>query len=174
MAALPQLITVEEFRRLPEGELEYELHFGEVVGMTRPRQRHLNLQLRLSRLLEPRLRSFGEVGTEIPYRPVSEFDLRVAAVSFARWNAIDPDDNLRGTPELVIEVKSPSNTERQLRQLVSMCLNRDTLEFWIVDVERKTITVFHRDGIPLVFNAGDTLSLAAFGAGELPVDEIFA
>ena len=97
-----------------------------------------------------------------------------SAVSFARRNAIDPDDNLRGTPELVIEVKSPSNTERQLRQLVSMCLNRDTLEFWIVDVERKTITVFHRDGIPLVFNAGDTLSLAAFDGGELPVDEIFA
>jgi hypothetical protein len=35
MAALPQLITVEQFRQMPEGEFQYELHHGEVVAMTR-------------------------------------------------------------------------------------------------------------------------------------------
>jgi Uma2 family endonuclease len=177
MAALPQLISVEQFRQLPEGELQYELHHGEVVAMTRPKHRHINLQLRLSRLLEPRLKSFGEVAIELPYRPFSEFDMRaadVAAISRVRWDAIDPDDNLYGTPELVIEVKSPSNSERQLRELVSICLNRDTLEVWIVGTGRKTVTVIRHDGAPVAFAAGDTLSLAAFGGGELPVDEIFA
>jgi Uma2 family endonuclease len=177
MAALPQLISVEQFRQLPEGELQYELHHGELVAMTRPKHRHVNLQLRLSRLLEPRLRSFGEVASEVPYRPFPEFDLRVAdlaAVSRARWEAVDPDDNLYGTPELVIEVKSPSNTERQLRELVSICLNKDTLEVWIVDTGRKTVTVVRRDGAPVVFISGDSLSLAAFGGGEVPVNEIFS
>jgi Uma2 family endonuclease len=176
MAALPQLISVEQFRQLPDGEYAYELHHGEVVTMTRPKHRHLNLQHQLFRLLEPRLERFGEVAIEMPYRPFPEFDMRVAdiaAISRARWDAIDPDDNLHGVPELVIEVKSPSNTERQLRELVSICLNEGTLEVWIVDSTRKSVTVFRGDGIPAVFVSGAMLSLAAFGGGELPVDEIF-
>jgi Uma2 family endonuclease len=177
MAALPQLISVEQFRQLPDGEYQYELHHGEVVAMTRPKHRHLNLQLQLFELLKPRLKSFGRVAIEAPYRPFSEFDMRVAdvaAVSRTRWDAIDPDDNLYGAPELVIEVKSPSNTERQLRELASICLNNGAVEFWIVDSERKSVTVVRRDGIPVVFAMGSSLSLAAFGGGELRVDEIFA
>jgi Uma2 family endonuclease len=177
MAALPQLISVEQFRQLPEGEYQYELHHGEVVAMTRPKHRHLNLQLQLFELLKPKMKSFGRVAIELPYRPLPEFELRVAdvaAVSLARWEVIDPDDNLHGTPELVIEVKSPSNTERQLRELVSTCVNKDTVEFWIADSDRKSITVFRPDGIPAVFSAGDRLSLAAFGGGELALDEIFS
>ncbi len=177
MAALPQLISVEQFRQLPEGEYLYELHHGEVVALTRPRARHWKLQLRLSRLLAPRLSSFGEVATEVPYRPLPEFELRaadVAAISRARWDAIDPDDNLHGAPELAIEVKSPSNTERQLRELVSYCLNNGAIEFWIVDIDRKSVTVIRRDGLTSVFGACASLSLAAFGGADLPVDEIFA
>ena len=35
MAALPSLITVEEFREMPDsGEYAYELHHGEVVAVT--------------------------------------------------------------------------------------------------------------------------------------------
>ena len=97
----------------------------------------------------------------------------MAVISHARWDAIDPDDDLHGAPELVIEVKSPSNTERQLRELASICLNTGAVEFWIVDIERKSVTVVRGDGAPVVFAAGASLSLAAFGGGELPGDEIF-
>jgi Uma2 family endonuclease len=177
MAALPQLISVEQFRQLPEGEYQYELHHGEVVALTRPRARHLELQHRLLMLLSPRLAAFGAVRIEYPYRPLPEFELRaadVAAISRSRWDAIDPDDNLHGAPELVIEVKSPSNTERQLRELVALSLNNGAIEFWIVDIEKKCVTVIRRDGATSVSSTGDSLSLAAFGGGDLPVDEIFA
>ena len=175
MAALPQLISVEQFRQLPEGEFLYELHHGEVVELTRPRARHLELQHRLLMLLGPRLASFGAVRMEYPYRPLAEFELRaadVAAISRARWDAIDPDDNLHGAPELVIEVKSPSNTERQLRELVALCLNNGAVECWIVDAGEKSVTVIRREGAAR-FAAGESISLSAFGGGELKVDEIF-
>lgn len=178
MAALPQLVTVAEFRDLPEGgNFTYELHHGEVVAVTRPKARHWELQLRLSRLLLPKLMSFGEIGTELPYRPLAEFDLRAAdvgVVSWARWGEIDPDDNLFGAPELVIEVKSPSNTRRQLRDLVTLCLAQGAIECWIVDAKKQSVTVIQRDGSPTVYGSGDKIPLTAFGADSLAVDEIFA
>jgi Uma2 family endonuclease len=87
MAALPRLITVEQFRQLAEGgEFAYELHYGEVVRMTRPKLAHERLQRRLMRLLEAAPPNY-EMGVEYAFRPVAEFDLRaadVAAVSAAR------------------------------------------------------------------------------------------
>ena len=86
---------------------------------------------------------------------------------------MNPDDVLHGSPDLVVEVKSPSSTEEQLREVVSYGLNNGAMEVWIVEGGRKSVTVFRPDGIPAVFNVGDNLSLAAFGGGELAVNEIF-
>ena len=184
MAALPDvnldfsLMTVEQFRQLPEsGELVYELHHGEVVTLTRPKLRHEKIQRQLLRLLEPKLKGFGEVTMELAYRAIAEFDLRaadVAAVSWERWNASELDDNLHGAPDLVIEVKSPSNTARQLRQLVALCLVNGAIECWIVDTEKKSVTVIARNGGSVVYLSGGSIPLARFGGGELAVDEIFA
>ena len=177
MAALPDLITVEQFRQLPKGgEFAYELHHGEVVAATRPKARHWGLQHRLMMLLGPKLAKFGIVGMEYPYRPVAEFDLRaadVAAISSERYRAIDPDDNLRGAPELVIEIKSPSNTKKQLQELVSLCLADGAIQCWILDAGKRTGSVAHRDGSVVVYGPGQSIPLVPFGAGELAVDEIF-
>jgi Uma2 family endonuclease len=177
MAALPNLITVAQFRELPEGgEYAYELHYGEVVAVTRPKSKHWKLQSRLRRLLETKLHAFGEVEIETPYRPVAEFELRVAdvaAISRARWDAIDPEDNLRGAPELVIEVKSPSNTKRQLQETVSLCLANGAIECWIIDQDNRSVTVIQRDGTSRVHQSGDSIPLDRFESTSLEVAEIF-
>jgi Uma2 family endonuclease len=178
MAALPDLITVAQYRQLPEhGEFVYELHHGEVVAMARPKARHWELQQVLMQILGPKLRSFGVVGIEFPFRPLAEFELRaadVAAISRERWETMDPDDNLRGAPELVIEVRSPSNTTAQLRELATLCLANGTLEFWILDQKKNSITVIQRDGSTAVYEEGQSIPLAAFGADSLAVSQIFA
>jgi Uma2 family endonuclease len=178
MAALPDLITVAQFRQMAEdGEFVYELHHGEVVALTRPKARHWMIQRLLVRLLEMRLAGFGEAGMEFPYRPYPEFELRVAdvaVVSNQRWAAIDPDDNLRGAPDLVIEVKSPWNTKSQLQELAALCLANGAIEFWVVDPERKTVSVVRSEGTAIVYALGSAIPLTAFGGDGLPVDEIFA
>jgi Uma2 family endonuclease len=177
MAALPDLMTVAQFRELPEGgEFAYELHCGVVVRLTRPKPRHWQRQRHIERLLESRLKDFGPVCVEVPFRPVAEFDLRaadVAVISWKRWNEIDPDDDLRGAPDLVIEVKSPSNRKGLLQQFAALCLANGAREFWVVDTEKKSVSVVRGEGAVVVYRQGSAISLGAFGGGEISVDEIF-
>jgi Uma2 family endonuclease len=177
MAALPHILTVAEFRELPEGgEFTYELHHGEVVPVTRPKARHSKIQRRLMLTLTKQLEHFGAVATEWPYRALPEYDLRaadIAVISRERWEAIDEDDNLRGAPDLVIEVKSPSNTRRQLGETVSLCLSSGAREVWILEPEKKSVAVYRRDHPIALYGPGEAVPLAAFGADPLPVDDIF-
>jgi Uma2 family endonuclease len=94
-------------------------------------------------------------------------------VSTGRWKDIDPGGNMRGAPELVIEVKSPSNPAAPLRELVALCLANGALECWVVDGQR-SVTVVRGEGAAEVYGAGRAVPLAAFGAGEIAVDEIFS
>jgi hypothetical protein len=63
MAALPDLITVTQIPATgSQRSYRYALRQGEVVAVARPKARHWRLQVRLSRVLEPKLKAFGEVG----------------------------------------------------------------------------------------------------------------
>ena len=129
--------------------------------------------LRLHSLLQ----KFGQVTMEFGYRAQAEFEYRVAevaAISWDRWNGTDPEDNLRGAPELVVEVKSPSNTRAELRETASLCLANGCLEFWVVDLDARSITVTRQDGSTSMQASGDSLPLAAFGADTLPVSQVFS
>src|SRR5258707_8661434 len=118
MSTTSALMTVEQYSALPEPKGGYyELHHGVPVFMTYPKHRHAAVQHRLVRLLQPMASGRGEVWPEFAFRPLPEYELRsadVAYVSQSRYAAIDPDDYLRGAPELVIEVLSPSNSATEI------------------------------------------------------------
>jgi Uma2 family endonuclease len=171
-------MTVEQFRELPSdrGPLVHELHHGEVVTLTRPKAKHYKLQTRLADLLRPRAAHLGVVGIEMPFRAVPQFDLRAADVAFVsreRWDSIDPEDNLHGAPELVVEVKSESNTWAELRERASLCLANGCQDFWIVDDKARTITAIAPDGRAVQYSAADCVPLPLFGGDGLRVSDIF-
>jgi Uma2 family endonuclease len=177
MAALPDLITVAQYRQLPENDgVMYELHQGEVVVLSRPKSWHWLLQEHLVDLLKPKMPGF-RVGMEFAFRAIPEFDLRaadVAAVSVIRFETMGREDNLHGAPELVIEVKSPSDTKRQSQDYAALCLANGCLQFWILDRDTKSVTVLYCDDSRQTFSFGENVSLAAFGGDSLSVAEIFA
>jgi Uma2 family endonuclease len=173
-----RLVSVEEFRELPldDGAFRRELHHGEVVALTRPNFRHYQIQCRLQDLLSAR--SAGNfVGIEFAFRPLPEHELwcaDVACVSRERMASIDPDDNLRGAPEMVIEVASPSNRWSDLYDRQNMCLENGGLEFWVVDPRHRTVTVWVQDtGVTYRAGMDVPLNRALFDEQALPVDEIF-
>ena len=175
-AAEPFLMTVEQYRQIPEREdVIQELHWGQVTTLTRPKARHVKLQSRLARLLRPKAEHLGYVETELPFRALPDYDLRAADVAFIsqnRWDAVGDDDDLQGAPELVIEVLSRSNTTAKLQALAVLCFSGGTEELWVIDPKAKTVTVTGRQGSTVVYRGTDQIPLRLF-SGELSVAEIF-
>jgi Uma2 family endonuclease len=175
-ATEPLLMTVEQYRQLPDrDDVIQELHWGMVVTLSRPKMSHAKLQSRLVRLLRPKAEHLGVVESEVAFRALPEYDLRgadVAYVSQQRWDATDDDDNLRGSPELVIEVLSPSNTRAEIREKAVLCLSSGAQEFWVVDPKRETVSVTSQGGVATVYHMGDRIPLSMFHS-HLDVSEIF-
>ena len=113
-------MTVDEYRQLPDREdVIQELHCGALVTLARPKMKHVKLQFKLVELLRPTAEHLGVVETEVAFRALPEYDLHgtdIAYVSQHRWDSTSDADNLHGSPELVIEVLSPSNTKAEIRE----------------------------------------------------------
>ena len=173
-----QLLTVAEFRALSldNGPACYELRQGEIVRMTRPKYKHAVIQRRLRHLLENLAPAEGVVDTEFAYRPLPEHELRVADVAYVsgiREQAIDPEDNLHGAPDITVEVLSPSNTAAEIYDKEKMCLEHEAQEFWVVDPDRRQVKVSRPDGHTVTWRSGQEIPLHLFGNAKLSVDAIF-
>jgi Uma2 family endonuclease len=172
------LVTVEEFRKLREKEdIYYELRSGEVFSVTRPKHRHYSIQRRLRQLLETLAPAESMVDTEFAFRPLAEHELRVADVVYLsadRERTINPDDNLNGVPDIVIEVLSPSNTAEEIYEKEKLCLENGGKEFWVVDPRLRRVHISTPDARTITYRSGQHIPLPLFGTATLPVDHIFA
>jgi Uma2 family endonuclease len=178
-ATTTQLMTVEEFRRLPEdsGPVYHELRHGEVVPVTRPKLKHALIQAAIRELLKGLAEAGSYVDSELAFRPLPEHELWVADVAYvsaARFGEADPEDNIRGAPDLVIEVLSPSNTVVEIYDKEKLCLENGAQEFWVVDPDRRQVKVSTPDGRTATYRSGQEIPLPLFGGGKVAVDGIFA
>ncbi|HYZ83006.1 MAG TPA: Uma2 family endonuclease [Bryobacteraceae bacterium] len=177
-ASLPKLLTVDEFDRLPNppGGV-YELRHGELFFVSFPEKIHKELQRRLRKIIEAIAEQAGVPGvtdTEFPYRPFPEHELWSADVAFVSQERYDRIDRwLLGSPELVIEVKSPSNRKQELNDKALTALAGGAYAVWIVDHETRSVTVFdHRNGM-CRYQEPDAVPLELFPAVELPLSMLF-
>ena len=179
MSATPtRLITVEEFRQLPEdkGPVYHELHHGEIVTIVRPKLKHSLIQGNLRDLLRKVAEPGSYVEIEMAFRPLPEYELwgaDVAYLSAERFRTADPEDNIGGVPELVIEVLSPSNTAAEIAEKEQVCLANGAREFWVVDPKRRHVKVSSSEGSRHVYRSGQEIPLSLFGNAVLAVDAIF-
>ena len=59
-----------------------------------------------------------------------------------------------------------------MREKATLCLSTGAKEFWIVDPNKKTVTVLSREAEARVYAIGDNIPLTLFG-GVLEVSRIF-
>jgi Uma2 family endonuclease len=144
-------ITLEEFMARPDREDDQreELIEGEVLVSPSPKFWHAAIVQRLRvqlAALESKRHGFvitNDFACILGKMSMPAPDL--AAVSIERANqAEDSDGWLDGSPELVIEVASPSN--RKLQRKAILYLEHGAEQVWIVYRKTKTITVMTPEG----------------------------
>ena len=169
-------MTFEEFEQLPESEFRQELRHGELFELPPPRPKHYDIQLRLRDFIFAVAGPAAIVGTEFGFKPREQFEFWIADVAYTtreRWKNCLATAGFFGAPELVIEVLSPSNSVREMRERRTICLENGSQEFWVVDEESRSVEVFYRDRKPVEYKSGEHIPLFFAPASTLAVDQIF-
>jgi len=175
--AVTSPLTIEEFDRLtlPDDRI-WELHDGELVEMTFPAWIHREIQARLVELLMlifPNAKVMKEMPFQFGVRTKRSAD--VGITSLARSAAAAREGILVGTPEMVIEVISPSNSFSDVMKFKRTCEENDTQVFWVVDPYTRTVAVSRGKGEGLdTYGIGEQAPIRLFDVtSHLEVQRIF-
>ena len=174
------VLTYEDYRNTPDDQ-RYELLDGELVVLPTPNIAH---QVTLGDLL-------CELFDFLKDKELGEAFLRVAVV-LSDTNVVEPDitfvsssrmdivetDNIRGAPDLVVEIISPSNPERDVVRKRDIYARHGVGEYWIADPDARSIRVMALEGstysIIGEYEAGDKLTSPTLKGLRLEVEGVFA
>jgi len=169
MATAPavELTTAEEFGKRPDPGYPEELVRGKIIRMTPPDRLHGYVCYVTARLLGAfvEVHDLGRVMTN-DSGVITEREpdtVRGADVCFYSYERLPRGPIPRGygseIPELVIEVRSPSNRWRDLHDKVAEYLRAGVLAVVVLDPERTTAHVFGPDEAPVALTANQDLTL---------------
>jgi Uma2 family endonuclease len=171
-------LTYEDFCLLPDDGRRHEIMDGEHYVNPAPNIQHQRISRRIAFAISAHveLHHLGEVF----YAPcdvvLSDFDVvepDIIYVSATRRHILT-NANIQGAPDLVVEILSPSN--RKYDEVVKF-KRYDALgvaEYWIVDPERETVTIFRRTAGGLTpVPIADVVTTPLLPDFSLPLSEIF-
>jgi Uma2 family endonuclease len=171
------LLTVEEFEKIPDPPGgHYVLHHGELVFVPPPILRHALVGRQLWRILD-RICAGWYVDKEFAFRPSPEYEVweaDVAMVPQQRLRSAELGGWLSGSPDLVADVLSPSNTAQEINDKRRTCFQGGCQEFWVLDPNLKTIEVSTPDGRSRMYAVDDEIPLDRFAPAKVAVADVFA
>ena len=163
MKRAKERFTYQDYLQLPEDK-RYEILEGELYVVAAPNTRHQRVSRNLvfSLFQHVRERELGEL-LHAPYDVIlSEENVVQPDILFVRKRRIGIIDemNLRGAPDLVVEILSPGTRIKDLelkRMIYARC---DVPEYWVVDPDAGTVEV-------LVLSDKAYASAGTFGKSDL-------
>ncbi len=173
-------ITWQDVQQMPDDGNRYEAIEGDLYVTPAPTPRHQILLLRLYDALRPLLTRprgvllVAPVGVEFPdTREGVQPDLLF--VSSERRGIIG-EASLRGAPDLVIEILSPSTAHRDRTIKLELYERQGVREYWIVDPAEGAVDVwrFGSESVHERFTETLPVRLGAERAGEIDVRAVFA
>ena len=145
--AQPPLLTVEDYRSLPDAGPRYQLIEGELHLSPAPNRYHqtiaINLEFMLLKYLERQ--PIGRL-YHAPFDVfLTEHDAYQPDVIFVKnENAeIFTHAGVEGAPDFVVEILSPSTAHLDKRAKRLVYARTGVKEMWLVDPEAKLIAVYH-------------------------------
>ena len=150
---IKHLMTVADLDAFPDDDgNRYELIEGELFVSCAPGLPHQlvlkNILVAVDNYLEN-----NPIGTVVsgPGAVFSNFDAVIPDLVFAtdeRWDSIATDERFVAAPDLVIEIVSPGsqNRARDLKAKRRLYGKYGVKEYWIVDVEKRSVLIFRLTG----------------------------
>lgn len=175
-------LTYEHYLLFPEDGKQHEIIEGEHYMSPAPETAHQGALGNLYVIMFNYLRR-RRLGT-VFFAPVD--------VLFSNTNVVQPDlvyvskqnagiitkQNIRGTPDLLVEVRSPGTAKYDLTLKKNLYARFGVKEYWIVDPAERTIEVFRLGsggyGRAKKFGRKDRLQVALIPGLAFAVREVFA
>jgi len=177
--------TYEDYKSLPPSETKrYELLDGELVMVPAPTTYHQRISFKLALILGLFVEEKG-----LGYVFFAPID--VVLWEEGECNIVQPDlifiskereeiikeEEIRGAPDLVIEILSPATEKCDRFYKKSLYARHEVKEYWIVDLEKKTVEVYtlKEHGFELYgeYKSGDILKSFILEGLEIDLKEIF-
>lgn len=165
MAIEPKLYTIAEFERFlkePKNEDRlFELVNGEIIEKM-PTQEHGMIALNIGAEIRAYLKTnpIGRVGVEVRHRnPDDEHNDRLPDISFIAdtTSPVVKEGAVQRLPDLAVEIKSPDDTYRKMRDTAAYYLANGVKLVWLIYSEKRLIEVYHADGEIEILNEDDVL-----------------
>ena len=177
-------LTYDDFLLFPDDGKRHELIDGEHYVTASPNTKHQQVLLNLTLV----------IGTWLEAHPIGRMFFAPFDVVFSDFDIVEPDllylsngrmadvvtpQHVRGAPELVVEVASPSTRSRDetiKRRLYERC---EVSEYWVVDSDIDVVRVYRRSGegfgraMEFRRDAGDVLATPLLPGLELSLARIF-
>jgi len=176
------LMTAEELMQLPDDGFRYELINGELEKMPPPGHPHGRIAFRLSLLLGQFILDNGlgeafapETGFQLTRNPDTVLAPDFAFVTNERFaEGSKAEGYWPGTPELAVEVLSPSDRPGRVKKKILQWLSFGTKQVWIVDPKHSTVTIHRSESDSTTFSGSDYLEAQDLLPGlRLSLDRIF-
>jgi Uma2 family endonuclease len=170
-----------DYLQLPEDK-RYEILDGELHVVPAPSTKHQRVSLNL----EVALHQYAKIKTsgEVYHAPcdvlLSEENVVQPDILFVRKErlGIIGEGNIRGAPDLVIEILSPSTRTKDLEIKRKIYHGFGVKEYWIVDLDDATaeVLICSESGYVSagVYGKSQRLSSPLLPELNLPLDEVFA
>jgi Uma2 family endonuclease len=180
----PARLTYDDWALLPEDGLRHELLDGEHYVSASPYVRHQVVSMQLAAILAPFvIRHRPGLLLSAPIDVVlSPSDIVVPDFAFVSKEHLDivTPANIQGAPDLLIEILSPSTKRVDQGVKLARYERFGIQEYWIVDPDRNTVTVYRLEGgryqtvAVLGAEGEDVLRTPLLPGLEIALSEVFA
>ena len=174
-------LTSQDYFDLPESDDRYELIDGELYMVPAPVPEHQDLLGELYVVIrafvrENRLGKVFFAPLDVVFSEDNVFQPDLIFVASERLNIIT-GQNVRGTPDLVVEVLSPSTAQRDRTIKRETYAKFGVREYWIADIVGGTVEVNVLDGdkftVAGIYGEGDTFESPLLPGLEVDVNSVF-
>ena len=172
--------TYEDYKHTPEDK-RYELIDGELIMVPAPKVTHQRNSRKIGTPLDIFIidNDLGEVfyaPTDVVLSNTDVVQPDILFVSKER-SYIVTEDNIRGAPDLVVEVLSPSTAQRDRTLKRTLYALHGVPEYWQADTDAKNVTVLALDNgdykVAGIYGEGQTLVSPLLAGFTLEIDRIF-